>query len=83
MNDFYLLSRTPCPLCNEAIRMINSCSLEEPIRLHMVDIEQDTDLQREYGWLIPVVIRAEDDAELKWPFDQQQLTGFLEERGIK
>lgn len=49
----------------------------------MVDIEQDTDLQREYGWLIPVVIRAEDDAELKWPFDQQQLTEFLEERGIK
>lgn len=79
MNDFYLLTRDPCPLCQQALLMINQCELEQPVRLSMVDIEQDPQLCEEYGWLIPVLVRSDDDAELKWPFDQAQLLAFLQE----
>lgn len=58
--------------------MIHQCELEEPISLHMVDIDENTELQTEYGWLIPVLIRQRDDAELKWPFDKPTLLEFLQ-----
>lgn len=78
MSDFYLLSRDECHLCIQAMLMINQAPLEEPVRLHMVDIAQQPELQEEYGLLIPVLIREVDDAELKWPFNEQQLVEFLQ-----
>lgn len=78
MPEFYLLTRTPCPLCQQALVMIHQCELEELISLHMVDIDEQADLQQEYGWLIPVLIRQSDDAELKWPFNQAALLEFLQ-----
>ena len=58
--------------------MIHQCQLEEPISLHMVDIDEQPALQQEYAWLVPVLIREKDDAELKWPFDQPTLLEFLQ-----
>jgi len=58
--------------------MIHQCELEEPVSLHMVDIDERADLQAEYGWLIPVLIRQRDDAELKWPFNEAALMEFLQ-----
>lgn len=78
MPEFYLLTRHPCPLCQQALVMIHQCELEEPVSLHMVDIDEQPDLQTEYGWLIPVLIRQRDDAELKWPFNQAALMEFLQ-----
>ncbi|MBA3987550.1 glutaredoxin family protein [Aliidiomarina maris] len=78
MADFYLLTRHPCPLCQQALVMIHQCELEEPINLHMVDIDEQPSLQQEYGWLIPVLVRDKDDAELKWPFEQATLLEFLQ-----
>lgn len=79
MPEFYLLTRHPCPLCQEALRMIHQQPLEEPISLHLVDIDEQPELVEEYGWLIPVLIRQRDDAELKWPFDVQTLVEFLQQ----
>ncbi|RUO25705.1 thioredoxin family protein [Aliidiomarina minuta] len=78
MSDFYLLTRDECHLCTQAMLMIHKAPVEEPIRLHLVDIEKQADLQQEYGLLIPVLIREVDDAELKWPFNEQQLVEFLQ-----
>lgn len=76
MTDFYLLTKPNCPLCDEALRLLQAAKPEHPIRLHLVDIEQQPDLQEEYAWLIPVLIRAHDDVELRWPF-QMPLEDFL------
>ncbi|RUO31787.1 thioredoxin family protein [Aliidiomarina sedimenti] len=79
MPEFYLLTRHPCPLCQQALLMIHQTELEEPVSLHMIDIDEQPELQDEYGWLIPVLIRQRDDAELKWPFDPQRLAEFLQQ----
>lgn len=42
----------------------------------VVDIADDNALFERYGWLIPV-LRAGDDAELRWPFDATSLASFL------
>lgn len=79
MRDFYLLTKDNCPLCVQAIQLIHHQALEEPIRLHMVDIAQDPELLQEYGVLVPVLVRGQDDQELKWPFQEKQLREFLED----
>lgn len=78
MPEFYLLTRHPCSLCQQALVMIHQCELEEPISLHLVDIDEQQELFNEYAWLVPVLIRQTDDAELKWPFNQQTLLEFLQ-----
>ncbi|RUO81299.1 thioredoxin family protein [Idiomarina tyrosinivorans] len=77
MQDFYLLTKQQCPLCTEALKLINQQPLEEPIRLHVVDIAEQPELQEEYAWLVPVLVRASDDSELRWPF-AEQLGEFLQ-----
>ncbi|MGX5914167.1 glutaredoxin family protein [Aliidiomarina sp. Khilg15.8] len=78
MSEFYLLSKDNCHLCTEALLMVHRSPVDEPVRLHIVDITEQPDLQDEYGLLIPVLIRAHDDAELKWPFAADTLLEFLE-----
>ncbi|RTE87220.1 MULTISPECIES: glutaredoxin family protein [Gammaproteobacteria] len=77
MNDFYLLISDNCPLCKLAIQQIHSQELEEPIALHMVDIHSDPELVKEYGALVPVLVREKDDQEMKWPFEPTELKEFL------
>lgn len=77
MNDFYLLIGEECPLCQLAIRQIHQQELEEPISLHLVDIQSDKALIKEYGALIPVLVREKDNKEMKWPFDNDALKEFL------
>ena len=79
MTEFYLLSKPNCPLCDEALLMLNQLPLAEPLRLHWVDISQQPELLEEYAWLIPVLIRAADDAELRWPFNATNLMEFIEQ----
>lgn len=73
MSEFYLLSKPNCPLCDKALAELHGLVLERPIRLHWVDISQQTELQEEYAHLVPVLVRAKDDAELRWPFHDKLL----------
>lgn len=76
MTDFYLLTKPHCPLCDEALKLIHQAQPEHPIRLHIVDISEQPELQEEYALLVPVLVREKDDAELRWPF-RQPIEGFL------
>lgn len=78
MIDYYLLTKAQCPLCLQALQMIQQLPLEEPINLHLVDIAQQTELVEEYRTLVPVLVRGLDDQELKWPFNDQQLMEFID-----
>lgn len=73
MTDFYLLSKADCALCEQAWQMLQQLSLPHPVQVHRVDIALQPELLQEYAWLVPVLIRAHDDAELRWPFDDALL----------
>lgn len=79
MTDFYLLTKPDCALCMEALKLIHETDLDEPIELHMVDISTQPELLDEYAWLVPVLVRAADDAELRWPFGDQLLPFLVSE----
>ncbi|CAB0149965.1 hypothetical protein PSI9734_00536 [Pseudidiomarina piscicola] len=70
-NEFYLLTKPNCPLCDQALVQLHQLDLDEPIRLHWVDISQQPELLDEYALLVPVLVREADDAELRWPFGEQ------------
>ncbi|WP_404402946.1 glutaredoxin family protein [Idiomarina seosinensis] len=78
MNHYYLLSKSHCPLCTQALQLLHQLPLDEPVDLSVIDIASDENLQQEYGWLVPVLVDNNDN-ELRWPFDSQQLLEFIEE----
>lgn len=75
MPVFYLLSAPNCHLCTQALVQIQQQAVVQ-IQLNTVDITADKALFDEYQHLIPVLVRASDDAELRWPFNDQ-LTSFI------
>lgn len=79
MSPFYLLSKANCPLCTQAKQLITSVMATDNGTFSVVDIASRDELQAEYGWLVPVVIRTKDDAELRWPFDANQLLEFIKQ----
>ncbi len=44
-----------------------------------VDIADDDELFKQYGWLIPV-LRDDAGSELRWPFDADTLLAYLCDR---
>jgi hypothetical protein len=77
LTEFYLLTKAQCPLCEQALAQLQQLQLSQPITLHQVDIATDEQLCHEYAWLVPVLVRAQDDAELRWPFGHE-LMEFLQ-----
>jgi hypothetical protein len=72
-----LFGTAGCHLCDEAeaqLRALAAAGLS--ISWTTVDIADDDQLFKRYGWLIPVLRRA-DGAELRWPFDPAMLAEFL------
>ncbi|MCL5255374.1 MAG: glutaredoxin family protein [Gammaproteobacteria bacterium] len=78
MRSFYLLTKEHCPLCIQAIQVIHQADIDEPIELGVVDIASDPELVDEYATLVPVLIRASDEQEMKWPFHAEKLQEFLQ-----
>lgn len=79
MSEFYLLTTERCELCTQALQILHELPLDEPIRLHVVALEQQPELLDEYRWLVPVLVNGTTDQELRWPFDAQQAQNFIEE----
>ena len=78
MLEFHLFTKANCPLCTEALLLLHSLPLEQPIELRVVDIASEPELQAEYGWLVPVLYRALDDEELRWPFTAAEAEEFVQ-----
>jgi hypothetical protein len=86
MNEVPLIlySTDGCHLCEEAEALLRAQQAHnKDLGWQVVDIANDDVLFDRYGWLIPVLRKADavttDTAasELRWPFDAQALSEFL------
>ena len=62
-----------CHLCEEAEAILKQAGVAA---VH-IDIAEDDELLKKYGTRIPVLQRADNDAELGWPFDAVTVAQFL------
>lgn len=76
MSQLILYYQPDCHLCDEAEGLLHVVGLSESYQ--KVDIETDLDLLKRYGIHVPVLQRGDNQQELFWPFDQQELAAFLE-----
>ena len=76
MNQLILYYTEYCHLCDEAEALVLAAGLSES--LEKIEIDDDPGLLERYEIHIPVLKRSDNQQELFWPFDQQQLTVFLE-----
>jgi len=70
----YLYGTTPCHLCEEAGALLQN------LKLHWseVDIAENGDLMQQYGLKIPVLYRADNQTELRWPFSSGDILVFIQ-----
>lgn len=72
-----LYSRQDCHLCDQAEELVRSVIQGSTWLLQKVDIDTDDALVEKYGWEIPVLARAENGEELKWPFPPSRVRALL------
>lgn len=78
MRELILYTTLGCHLCEQAKDVIWPQLTQCGYRLREVDIADDVALVERYGVRIPVVYRADLDADLGWPFDGPALAQFLQ-----
>ena len=78
--DFY--STLDCHLCDDAEHLLNllisspTKAIDE-LDITLVDVAKSDDLLELYGIRIPVIKRTDNNEELGWPFDLEELSKFL------
>ena len=77
MEPLILYSTLGCHLCEQALELIEPLLSDGRFQLEEVDIADSDVLMDQYGIRIPVLRRPEQNRELGWPFDQDQLRSFL------
>ena len=76
MSQLILYYTEYCHLCDEAEVLLHASGYGECYK--KVEIDDDPGLLALYEIHIPVLKRVDNNAELFWPFDQQQLAAFME-----
>ncbi|QIL91816.1 glutaredoxin family protein [Microbulbifer harenosus] len=69
-----------CSLCEKAKPEIWPLLEKFDLRLQPVDIADDEELTRLFGWSIPVVGLGEVEDVLCWPFTTSELASWLSAR---
>ena len=69
-----LYQRDDCHLCDLALAVLASARVPE---FESVFIDDDAALEERYGVRVPVLRNDDTGMELDWPFDGEQLAGFL------
>ncbi|WP_218353786.1 glutaredoxin family protein [Alteromonas lipotrueiana] len=65
-----------CDLCDVAYSMV----MQAPLNCQIVrrNVRDDLALYHRYGAKIPVLERVDSQAQLSWPFTQNELESFLQ-----
>ncbi|MEM6483744.1 MAG: glutaredoxin family protein [Pseudomonadota bacterium] len=75
--ELVLYSTDECHLCQQALALLEERQrVDCTVTWKTVDISTNDALYQRYGWLIPV-LRHPCEAELRWPFDGEELAEFL------
>ena len=69
-----LFYQPECHLCDEAEALLRSLGLAG--RVTRVNIENDLELLKRYGFTVPVLQREDSCQELLWPFGAEELAKF-------
>ncbi len=77
MKNLLLYTTQGCHLCEIAMQLLAATLSPEQYRIKAVEISESDQLVETYGIRIPVVADPDGNAELGWPFDQQQLLDFV------
>ena len=72
-----LYSGKQCHLCDLALDLVNQLDESKSPEIEKVDIATDHNAYHLYAVRIPVLKREDNQKELGWPFDLQQLEAFL------
>ena len=75
--DLILYGRPGCHLCEQVADLLE----RKGLYWREVNIDEDRELEQEYGLLIPVVYSERAKKKLFYPFGAEQLERFLEEIG--
>ncbi len=73
MADFILFGTEGCHLCEGAEQLL----LQAGLNYEKQDIIDDKQAEQRYAIRIPVLLHKPSKLELGWPFDAQQLRGFI------
>ena len=66
-----------CHLCEVAEALLMPF-VENGLLVELIDIAERSDWVEDYGLRIPVLRRVDTGAELDWPFEAEQVVGFLQ-----
>ena len=77
MRQFLLMSSVGCHLCDDAAEVLVNTLDPQQHLLDEVDIAYDDALMEKYAVLIPVLVEESSGAELRWPFDHEEVRGFI------
>ena len=75
MTRIRLYSRPDCHLCEIAGDYLVASGV--PVEIELVNIEGEIKLLDRYGLRIPVIQRVDNDQELFWPFNAEELAVFI------
>ncbi|MFK3721767.1 glutaredoxin family protein [Pseudomonas fulva] len=71
-----LFSTVGCHLC-EVAEAVLMPFVDHGLLVELVDIADSQALFERYGLVIPVLRRCDNETELAWPFDADQVAAFL------
>ena len=77
---FILFGTECCHLCEQAKALLstNEAVREARVSIEIIDIAEHSQWFDKYSVLIPVFYHEQTEKELRWPFDQQALTTFID-----
>ncbi|WP_421681783.1 glutaredoxin family protein [Stutzerimonas urumqiensis] len=74
--DCQLFGTLGCHLCEQAELLLMPL-VEHGLMVELIDISDRDEWLEDYGVRIPVLRRADNGAELDWPFNTEQVVRFL------
>lgn len=73
-NRWVFYQRDDCQLCDDAIAILAQAHAPD---FSSVWIDDDAELEAQYGMRVPVLRDASSGHELEWPFDADRVKEFL------
>lgn len=77
MTQLVLYTTSHCHLCEQALALLINLKEQYAINWLTKEISDDDDLIEKYGIRIPVIQRIDNQAELNWPFSENDIVMLI------